>query len=615
MARRPSKRSSRPKKAICLNVLSDDPDIRDYPYSPPLAPVPHVLLPPENLRVLDQGGECDSVAFALAAVINRMCELRGQQFKASPRMLGQMALRFSRQRSAGSYEGTCCRDAIRGWAAMGVCAEKYWPYKPGKLGAFSIVAAKNARMMSAAAYYRVPKCLADMQSALDEAGVILCSAQVHSGWQKVSGEGVIPLSERKVGGHAFAVVGYTDTGFLVQNSWGSAWGKNGLAVWNYDDWNINVWDAWVFRLSPFTPTPRSVADRFKATQPGNKGCVIPRRSLVAGHFANFEDGGFYGAGTFWSDLEDVRQTAKFLQASQTYDHLLLYAHGGVYRRKTAMEHAAAKDQVLKANRIYPFHLMLDARIATELQRLIYRQEAELNTRVGDIPQGWDPIVEGILRAPGRALWREIKRGARSTFLPGGAGRAMLDVFLDLVQSGRKNPLKLHLVGHSSGGIVLAHLLDALEDLSPTLRVRTVSLLGATVEQDLFQTHYLPLLETPPDGFGIDKLALYNLDAVFEKRDSIGPYRKSFLYLVKNALEEDSVGPLVGMQGEIDGLLKASGTPKGKGAASRLKVTYSDDRSSFEARTHRGLEDDPEVLNTILRDVLGSKPTVAFTAGV
>jgi hypothetical protein len=50
------------------------------------------------------------------------------------------------------------------------------------------------------------------------------------------------------GGHAFALVGYNERGFVVQNSWGPDWGSKGFALLPYADWVNHGSDAWVFTL-------------------------------------------------------------------------------------------------------------------------------------------------------------------------------------------------------------------------------------------------------------------------------------------------------------------------------------------------------------------------------
>ena len=43
-------------------------------------------------------------------------------------------------------------------------------------------------------------------------------------------------------------MGYTREGFIVQNSWGPAWGYKGFAILPYHDWFDNGYDAWALAL-------------------------------------------------------------------------------------------------------------------------------------------------------------------------------------------------------------------------------------------------------------------------------------------------------------------------------------------------------------------------------
>lgn len=49
--------------------------------------------------------------------------------------------------------------------------------------------------------------------------------------------------EEKLGGHAFAVVGFNKNGFILRNSWGSHWNGNGHALFSYKDWGLQdeIW--------------------------------------------------------------------------------------------------------------------------------------------------------------------------------------------------------------------------------------------------------------------------------------------------------------------------------------------------------------------------------------
>lgn len=52
-----------------------------------------------------------------------------------------------------------------------------------------------------------------------------------------SGEGLI-------GGHAVAVVGYNESGFILKNSWGKHWNGDGCVIFPYGDWGLH-WECWV----------------------------------------------------------------------------------------------------------------------------------------------------------------------------------------------------------------------------------------------------------------------------------------------------------------------------------------------------------------------------------
>lgn len=50
------------------------------------------------------------------------------------------------------------------------------------------------------------------------------------------------------GGHAITFVGYTKTGFIIRNSWGTAWAKNGYGEMPYDEYEKKCFEAWTILL-------------------------------------------------------------------------------------------------------------------------------------------------------------------------------------------------------------------------------------------------------------------------------------------------------------------------------------------------------------------------------
>lgn len=51
--------------------------------------------------------------------------------------------------------------------------------------------------------------------------------------------------EKKQGGHAICCVGYNEDGLILENTWGSGYGKNGKIIFPFDDVN-KIIEAWAF---------------------------------------------------------------------------------------------------------------------------------------------------------------------------------------------------------------------------------------------------------------------------------------------------------------------------------------------------------------------------------
>ena len=593
-----------------LNATPDAPDFRDFMYQPALIQLKPYIRRPARLSILDQGSEGACTGFGLAAVINLLNHRRGRPYDVSPRMLYTMARRHD-EWPGEDYSGSSCRGAIKGWYAMGVCREKDWPYN-SRVRDLTITRAKKARENTLGAYYRLRHRISDFHAALNEVGSIFVSADVHSGWDRSQvKDGRIRQRPEIIGGHAFAIVGYTEEGFWVQNSWGPGWGRNGVALWSYEDWQENVRDAWVFRMA--LPADRILSaplNQFSSNRndPRQLGRA-PVRADIAGHFVHMDDGRFHENGTYWSTGDDTRQTAALIARRKDYKHLMLYAHGGLNSPRDSATRIAAMRDIFKANGIYPYHIMYDTGILEEIKDVVLGKKQESEERAGGFTDWTDRILEHATRVPGRALWREMKSGASSPFEDGGAGLAVIRAFIEAYAREGRVP-SIHLVGHSTGGILMAHLLDALEALSPGLRIQSCSLMAPAATVSLFRTHYLPLLggDTP---FGLERMTVYNLNERLERDDNVaGIYRKSLLYLVSNAFEEARKAPILGMQRFSAGLEEL--------APERLQFIYSDGSpgtreapSPTASTSHGGFDNDPNTMNSILRTILGKEPTRRF----
>ncbi|XAL98386.1 C1 family peptidase [Phycisphaeraceae bacterium D3-23] len=593
-----------------LNVGPDIPDIRDWPYQPSLIEIKQEIDPPVNQPILDQGQEGACVGFALAGVINVLNQQRRNPTQVSARMLYEMAKRHD-EWEGERYSGSSCRGGIKGWHHTGVCTEAEWPYAVNRKGRLTVKRAKAARKNTIGAYYRLRHRISDFHTAINEAHVLFASANVHAGWDNENiKDGVIPHRATLEGGHAFAIVGYNEAGFWVQNSWGPDWGQRGLALWTYEDWHENITDAWVLRLALSTPQVWHRADELKQGTATIHGYSIsPNRSRIAGHFVHIDDGQFDPFGKYWSDDTDVAETAEHLRENvKGYRHLLFYAHGGLNKPEASACRILKMKDVYKENKIYPYHFMYDTGLREELKDVVFGKRNETTQRVGAMSDMSDWLVEKAARLPGRALWREMKSGAQSPFHKRNAGTKTLELMARAIsEQPASKRCKIHLVGHSTGAIFIAHLLERLKQIGKIKRVASVSLMAPAATIDLYEDIYQPLLTARQSQFGIDQLCIYNLTDRLERDDTVTMvYRKSLLYLVSRAFEEKRKAPLLGMEKYSEELEPHK----------RLTIHYSDGRAFQTAKTrsetHGGFDNDPNTMNSILRTVLSKRPRRLFT---
>jgi hypothetical protein len=595
-----------------LTVRADPPDLRDRYYDAPLIQLRSRIEPPTGLAILDQGEEGACTGFGLAATIHLLLERSGRAgTRVSTRMLYEMAKRHD-EWPGEDYAGSSLRGALRGWHSMGVCTEKSWPYDPKKAdGEMTVARAKEARSITLGAYFRLRPHLPDYHAALCQAEVIYVSADVHAGWSDPQ-RGVIKYAPRTAvdGGHAFAIVGYNETGFWVQNSWGPGWGRKGLALWTYEDWLDNVVDAWAVRLALPVPqvfglTPRTQARR-AAERPELFRDTV-KRGEIAGHFVHVDDGKFAEDGEYWSTADDVRQTADLVAKSKAYDHLLIYAHGGLNSPLAAARRIRALKEPFKRNGIYPYSIMYDTGIVEELKDLLLNARDKARARAGGFRDFLDSMIEDLVRKPVTPLWEEMKRDACVPFKDGADGATAVETFVTAFAG---SGMKIHLAGHSTGAVLLGHLLAALDRaVGDAPVVASCTLLAPACSVDFFNENYRPRLgKSPKDGrVPLPKMRVYNLTDELEQDDNVAAiYGKSLLYLVSRALERQKDRPLLGLEKDCK-KAKLAGIEG-------LDIVYAKEGGDQSASTsHGGFDNDQATMNGLLRLILGHAPEKPFTA--
>lgn len=581
-------------------------DLRDRLYQPKLvslpARYPHMESIAQHLPayakgfVLDQGQEGACTGFGLAAVINYL-QWKNNNYTTnnlqvvSPRMLYHMAQLYD-EWAGEDYEGSSCRGAMKGWHRHGVCTNTLWPYRNTQGEVAFLSPGKNWEQDAASrplgAYYRIEKTsINDLQSALYEVGAIYCSANVHNGWflKKTKQPVIIPYDPKVAGGHAFALVGYTEDGFIVQNSWGDDWGYHGFAILGYEDWVRNGTDAWVAVMgapmctasapTTFSTRPLQESAAFQAGMPGRDkapGASFPYRNpkvrpLTEGeayqHTLVLGNNGIpihrlVNAENAFTATEAicVHQPQAWLKdlTGDLPPKLAIYAHGGLNSEEDSINRIRMMAPYFLENGIYPLFItwktgMLESigGMLTDSLRTIMngtpgmRDEGIIETFKEAAAEMRDRSIEAACEhLLVKALWSEMKQNAAAG-AEFGAGLALLAEHL--LQLKKAVPgLELHLVGHSAGSIVHGHLLSLMD---AELSVSTLNLFAPACSIGFANQHYglaLQAGKVNPGSFHVDIM-----DDERERADTVGPYGKSLLYLVSRALESRHKMPLLGME--------------------------------------------------------------------
>jgi hypothetical protein len=338
---------------------------------------------------------------------------------------------------------------------------------------------------------------------------------------------------------------------------------------------------------------------------------------IAGHFVHFDDGNFKPRGDYWSTADDALKTAELLRDSvkdKKYDHLLIYAHGGLNSPKDSARRIAALKDGFKRNGIYPFHIMYDTGLVEELKDTIIRAYSSVRMQgfLGDLKDRLidisDKVIEDTVRKPVTPIWDEMKRDARLPFSVNAGeeisdGLTVIKTFAELLQDTTVN---MHLAGHSTGAVLLGHLLSALDVLERPDLIQSCSLMAPACTVDFYKQHYAPRLgrKTIDTDVRLPVIDIYNLTDKLEMDDNVAyVYRKSLLFLISRALERQMEKPVLGMQRYSK---KLAAKPK-------LNIHYSDGKKGNITRstTHGGFDNDFRTLNAIMKRILGHTPPHPF----
>ena len=561
-----------------LTASPDPGDLRDRAYTPPPATLPDEYPAAGAIErflgaytraglILDQGQEGACTGFGLACVVNylrwRKADTPESLDSVSPRMLYDFARRYD-EYAGEDYEGSSCRGALKGWHKHGVCLEKDWPYRQGTSGTPAFGWAERATRNTLGVYYRIDKkSITDLQAAILEVGAVYVSAFTHDGWDlpvadpaPPAGHGDVPGiafdgQPSQEGGHAFALVGFNERGFIVQNSWGKDWGRGGFAVLTYGDWLANAMDAWVAALG----VPGVVAGRLTGLGAANGAAAgadrsrwwnedqAYRHSVVLGNDGRME--------RYLTEDEPSRKLfhqacvlpdAWFRQDPAAKKRLVIYAHGGLNSEADGIARARAMGRYFTGNGCYPLFLVWKTGILESIAVMLRDRFAPKPGLAGwSLTDLSDPLIEKTLGRPAvRPIWSEMKENAQRSALSGRGGDLLVEALQKLAGTWGDD-LEIHLVGHSAGSIILGAFLKLVVQRGLVARIASTHLFAPACSVEFANQHYAAL----PDIMA--KLHVRVLSDRVELDDNVaGIYRKSLLYFVSNALETDLRTPILGL---------------------------------------------------------------------
>ena len=620
-------------------VRADALDLRDWLYRPRIGQAPPGTLLPLRLRpVSSQGRSSACTGFALASVIEYLLDRADRPVEAiSGHMLYDMARRYDEWAENDQQDqGSSLRGALRGWYYHGASAQALWDgaSMPGASldeGDWWLDAVKRPL----GAYFRVQADMVpDIHSALSETGVLYASALTHAGWDALhhaeptaapSSPDAFPVIETREGlpdaGHAFAIVGYTERGFVIHNSWGDRWGAGGFAILPYADWRQNAMDCWVAQMGVVTDEHTAVADAatLRVDASTQRVQLSSNPQLAAHEISPFvvnvnAEGQLCSRGRFRTNADDLAllidehlpRACERWGCTRGVD-VAIVVHDGLAGEQGALDRALHWIPLLYSAGILPVFLMWETDAARGVRKLLEGKTGTADEP--DTPLPWravtptallafhDERIEGHVRRPGRALWREVKTHATEIATAEGAGLLQLLAILKARTRRKAFPeVRLHLVGHSAGALVVAHAIPRIVRLG--LPLTTVSLLAPAVAVEEFTDVAGLALEASEARL----LVAYLTDAAERSDATCAPYGHSLLYMVSRVLEEEPDTPLLGLEPHLVAAVvqRAWGTRVTRLVSPGGRTPH--DLRFTSATTHGGLPEDPAIQQAILRHI-------------
>jgi len=377
------------------------------------------------------------------------------------------------------------------------------------------------------------------------------------------------------------------------------------------------------KLEPHAPQPDDLANAehavgYEALKSSPRGGSGGDDDLTDGmvealteHVVNLERGQFSDSGRIETRPGDVDHLFEVLipaeikaaEARGEKARLLFYAHGGLVSETNALLGAFNQLQFWRDNHVYPVFFIWETGFAETIRQVLSEAWDRIRGTRGPLTWVTDNLIEEIVRVlQGGRLWDAMKTSAMLASAPNGGAAYVAQKTAELIAAHRDD-LEIHTVGHSAGSIFQAYFMPLL--VKQKLPIETAHYLAPAIRNDLFHQTVAPLL-----GQGIGPLTLFTMSKALEKDDQVAQiYRKSLLYLIYEALENQRQTDILGLEISLRGddqarqLFGLRGTPSNLGEVIWSPSNDSTSGSASQSRSHGGFDDDKATMESVARRVL------------
>ena len=334
-------------------------------------------------------------------------------------------------------------------------------------------------------------------------------------------------------------------------------------------------------------------------------------NALAEHVVNLERGQFSDSGRIETRPGDVDHLFEVLipaeiEAAKVRGEkarLLFYAHGGLVSETNALLGAFNQLKFWRDNHVYPVFFIWETGFAETIRQVLSEAWDRMRGTRGPLTWVTDNLIEEIVRVlQGGRLWDAMKTSAMLASSTDGGAAYVAQKTAELIKA-HGDDIEIHTVGHSAGSIFQAHFMPLL--VKQKVSIKTAHYLAPAIRNDLFHQTVAPIL-----GQGIGPLTLFTMTKALEKDDNVAKiYRKSLLYLIYEALENQRQTDILGLEISLRGddqarqIFGLRGTPSNLGEVIWSPSNDAASGSASQSHSHGGFDDDKATMESVARRVL------------